>query len=34
VTELRDGQTAETTLATDPLNGHILKINVTLNIIK
>lgn len=34
VTELRDGQTAETTLATDPLNGHILKINVTLNVIK
>ena len=34
VTELRDGQSAETTLATDPLNGHILKINVTLNVIK
>jgi hypothetical protein len=34
VAELRDGQTAETTLATDPLNGHILKINVTLNVIK
>jgi hypothetical protein len=34
VAELRDGQTAETTLATDPLNGHILKMNVTLNVIK
>jgi hypothetical protein len=34
VTELRDGQTAETTLVTDPLNGHIFKINVTLNVIK
>jgi hypothetical protein len=34
VTLLRDGQTAETTMATDPLNGHILKMNVTLNVIK
>jgi hypothetical protein len=34
VTELRDGQSSETTLATDPLNGHILKINVSLNVIK
>jgi hypothetical protein len=34
VTELRDGQSAETMLATDPLNGHILKMNVSLNVIK
>src|ERR1700680_1403570 len=34
VTELRDGPSAETMLATDPLNGHILKMNVSLNVIK
>ncbi len=30
----RDGQTVETTVATDPLNGKLLKIEVTLNVLK
>ncbi len=28
---MRDGQTVETTIATDPLNGKQLKIELTLN---
>ena len=32
--KLHDGQTADGTSATDPLNGHILKISVTLHVIK
>jgi len=31
---LRDGQTTENTIATDPLNGHIVKVEVTLNVVK
>jgi hypothetical protein len=31
---LRDGQTTQATLATDPLNGHIVKVDVTLNVVK
>lgn len=30
----RDGQTVETTVATDPLNGKLLKIELTLNVQK
>jgi hypothetical protein len=31
---LHDGQTTQTTVATDPLNGHIVKVDVTLNVVK
>lgn len=31
---LRDGQTTQATVATDPLNGHIVKVDVTLNVLK
>jgi hypothetical protein len=31
---MRDGQTIETTVATDPLNGKQLKIELTLNALK
>lgn len=31
---LRDGQTAEGTSATDPFNGHVVKISVTLHVLK
>jgi hypothetical protein len=31
---LRDGQTTQNTIATDPLNGHIEKVEVTLNVVK
>jgi hypothetical protein len=31
---LRDGQTMQGTVATDPLNGHTVKIDVTLNVVK
>jgi len=31
---LRDGQEAEATVATDPLTGHILKVEATLNVLK
>lgn len=31
---LRDGQTAEGTSATDPFNGHMLKVVVTLHVVK
>lgn len=32
--EMHDGQTAEGPSATDPFNGHILKISVTLHVVK
>lgn len=32
--KLHDGETADGTSAADPLNGHILKISVTLHVIK
>jgi len=31
---LHDGQTMQSTLATDPLSGHVLKVDVTLNVVK
>jgi hypothetical protein len=31
---LRDGQTTQNTIATDPLNGHIMKVEVTLTVVK
>jgi hypothetical protein len=31
---LKDGQTLEALTATDPLNGHVFRINVTLNVQK
>ena len=31
---LREGQTAEGTVATDPLTGHVFKVEVTLNVVK
>jgi hypothetical protein len=31
---VRDGQTIQSTVATDPVSGHVLKIDVTLNVIK
>jgi len=34
VVMLRDGQTTQNTIATDPLNGHIVKVEVTLNVVK
>ncbi|HLW42952.1 MAG TPA: hypothetical protein VKS00_00615 [Candidatus Acidoferrales bacterium] len=32
--KLHDGETTDGTSATDPLNGHVLKISVTLHVIK
>ncbi len=31
---LKDGQTVESTLSTDPLNGHVIKLIVTINVQK
>jgi len=31
---IRDGQTIESTVATDPLTGHVLKVDVTLSVLK
>jgi hypothetical protein len=31
---IRDGQTIQSTVATDPATGHVLKVDVTLNVIK
>jgi hypothetical protein len=31
---LKDGQTSESVLSTDPLNGHVLHVSVTVNIQK
>ena len=31
---IRDGQTIQSTVATDPVTGHVLKVDVTLNVIK
>ncbi|HXN73633.1 MAG TPA: hypothetical protein VN861_13895 [Candidatus Acidoferrales bacterium] len=31
---MRDGQELETTVATDPLTGHVLKVEATLNVLK
>jgi hypothetical protein len=32
--QLRDGQSTQNTIATDPLNGHVVKVEVTLNVVK
>jgi hypothetical protein len=31
---IRDGQTMQSTVATDPVTGHVTKVDVTLNVIK
>ena len=31
---LHDGQTGEATVATDPITGHVFKVEVTLNVVK
>jgi hypothetical protein len=31
---IRDGQTQQTTISTDPVTGHVLKVDVTLNVVK
>lgn len=31
---VREGQAAEATVATDPVTGHVLKVEVTLNVVK
>lgn len=31
---MRDGQTVQSTVATDPLSGRVLKVDVTLNVVK
>jgi hypothetical protein len=31
---LRDGQTAQHTAATDPVSGEVLRIDVTVNVLK
>jgi hypothetical protein len=31
---MRDGQTLQSTVASDPVTGHVLKVDVTLNVIK
>jgi len=33
-TLIRDGQSAQTTLATDPVSGRVLKVDVTLSVVK
>jgi type II secretory pathway component GspD/PulD (secretin) len=31
---VRDGQTIQATVATDPVTGHVIKVDVTLNVLK
>jgi len=31
---VRDGQTIQSTVATDPVTGHVLRVDVTLNVVK
>jgi hypothetical protein len=31
---IRDGQTVEAMTATDPVSGHVWKVEVTLNVVK
>jgi hypothetical protein len=31
---MKDGQTIQSTVATDPLSGKVLTINVTMNVVK
>jgi len=32
--DMRDGQTIQSTMATDPISGHVLKVDVTLHVVK
>jgi hypothetical protein len=32
--DIRDGQTVQSTMATDPISGHVLKVDVTLHVVK
>jgi len=32
--DMRDGQTIQSTMATDPVSGHVLKVDVTLHVVK
>ncbi|HMD97176.1 MAG TPA: hypothetical protein VKM93_07600 [Terriglobia bacterium] len=32
--DMRDGQTIQSTMATDPISGHVLKVDVTLHVAK
>ena len=32
--DIRDGQTIQSTMATDPISGHVLKVDVTLHVVK
>jgi hypothetical protein len=34
VLSVREGQPTEATVATDPLTGHVLKVEVTLSLVK
>lgn len=31
---IKDGQTVQSSLAADPINGHVLKVDVTVNVVK
>lgn len=31
---LKDGQTSESIMSTDPLNGHVIRVSVTINVVK
>ncbi len=31
---IRDGQTIQSMVSTDPVTGHVLKVDVTLNVVK
>jgi len=31
---LKDGQTVESIVSTDPMNGHVYHVTVTLNVVK
>lgn len=31
---LKDGQTSDSTLATDPINGHTMRVSLTINVLK
>ncbi len=31
---IKDGQTVQSNLAADPVDGHVLKVDVTINVVK
>ncbi len=31
---MRDGQTVQSTMATDPVSGRVLKVDITLSVVK